>query len=42
MKCETFENYLDGYLDGSLSELERQAMQELMQNCPGKSEAKRS
>lgn len=35
MKCETFENYLDGYLDGSLSELERQAMQEHMQNCPG-------
>ena len=25
MKCETFENYLDGYLDGSLSELEQQA-----------------
>lgn len=35
MKCETFENYLDGYLDGSLSELEQQAMQEHMQNCPG-------
>ena len=35
MKCETFENYLDGYLDGSLSELERLAMQEHMQNCPG-------
>ena len=35
MKCETFENYLDGYLDGSLSELEQQAMQEHMQNCHG-------
>lgn len=35
MKCETFENYLDGYLDGSLSDLERLAMQEHMQNCPG-------
>lgn len=35
MKCETFENYLDGYLDGSLSELEQQAMQEHMQNCAG-------
>ena len=35
MKCETFENYLDGYLDGSLSELEQLAMQEHMQNCPG-------
>ena len=35
MKCETFENYLDGYLDGSLSDLEQQAMQEHMQNCPG-------
>ncbi|MGI5884872.1 MAG: DUF4349 domain-containing protein [Candidatus Spyradocola sp.] len=35
MKCETFANYLDGYLDGSLSELEKQAMEEHMQTCAG-------
>ena len=34
MKCEMFENHLDGYFDGSLSELERQSMEEHMQACP--------
>ena len=34
MKCETFMEYLDGYLDGSLSELERQTMQEHLEACP--------
>ena len=34
MQCEMFENHLDGYFDGSLSELERQSMEEHMQACP--------
>ena len=33
MKCDSFQEYLDGYLDGSLSELENKAMRAHMDSC---------
>ena len=33
MKCDSFQEYLDGYLDGSLSELENEAMRAHMDSC---------
>lgn len=33
MKCDSFQEHLDGYLDGSLSELENEAMRAHMESC---------
>ena len=33
MKCDSFQEYLDGYLDGSLSELENESMRAHMDSC---------